>query len=269
MHRDATEPPVFCSASAAVVLGFPLYRLRPSRVHVGIPHPRHVASRSDVFRHRLDLVDDDIIEIGGVRVTSEIRTVFDTSRSLGVEAAQSIADAALRNRAVTGHCQDVERAVEWREDLARRFAAVRGAPGTRRGKDVVDFADGRAQLPGESVSRLRLRRLGFHDVDLQVAVSSPEGREYFVDFGLNDIGAFGEFDGTGKYVDPSLRGGRSIEDAVLEEKRREDWVRGTTGRPLFRWGAEHIATVNAFAARLTAFGVPLTGDLRLDRRRLH
>ncbi|UWF77133.1 hypothetical protein [Microbacterium neungamense] len=118
------------------------------------------------------------------------------------------------------------------------------------------------------MSRLRLRSLGFREVELQVAVAAPGGGEYFVDFGLEDIPAFGEFDGVGKYLDPAMRGNRSIEDAVLDEKRREDWLRGTSGRPFYRWGDEHIVTVDAFAARLGAFGVPFTGDLRLDRRRL-
>lgn len=268
VHRDATTPPVFSHVSAAVIHGFPLYRHRPSRVHVGVPNPAHAGSVQDVLRHRVDLGDDDVVEVGGLRVTSGIRTAFDVSRTLRRDAAQSIADASLRRHAVTRNRQSAELSAQWREDLERRLVGMRGAPGTRRASEVIAFADGRAQLPGESVSRLRLHRLGFREIDLQVPVAAPGGGEYFVDFGLDEIHAFGEFDGVGKYVDPALRGDRSIEDAVLDEKRREDWVRGTTGRRLLRWGDEHIVTVDAFAERLAAFGVPLGAGRRLDRSRL-
>lgn len=266
--RDASEPPVLSHVSAAVVRGLPLYRLEPKRVHVCVPLPRHAGSASDVLRHELDLDDDDVEEIAGIRVTSAARTVLDVARTLQAEAALSIADAALGSAAVTRHQQDPELAASWRGDLEQRLDAVRGRPGTRRAERIVAFADGRAQLPGESVSRLRLHRLGFRNVDLQVRIPAPDGRSFYCDFGLDDINSFGEFDGLGKYLDPSMRGDQNVEEAVVEEKWREDWVRGTTRRGMLRWGGEHIGTVRAFASRLAAFGVPFTGDLRLDRRRL-
>ncbi|UWF77134.1 hypothetical protein [Microbacterium neungamense] len=103
VHRDAVAPPIFCGASAAVIHGFPLYRHEPARVHVAIPQPGHAGSSSDVLRHRLDLSDEDVVEVAGMRVTSPLCTVFDVSRVLSTEAAQSIADAGLRRFAVTGH----------------------------------------------------------------------------------------------------------------------------------------------------------------------
>lgn len=266
--RDASVPPVLSHVSAAVVRGFPLYRLDPKRVHVCVPLPRHAGSAKDVLRHELDLDDDDIEEIAGLQMTSAARTVLDVGRTVAVEAALSVADAALGAAAVTRRRQDPELAAAWHGDLERRLDALRGKPGVRKAERIVAFADGRAQLPGESVSRLRLHRLGFRDVDLQVPVPAPGGREFFCDFGLEEINSFGEFDGEGKYLDPQTRGGKSVEDAVVDEKWREDWVRGSTGRGMLRWGGDHIRTVPAFANRLAAFGVPLTGDYRLDRRRL-
>lgn len=266
--RDASSPPVLSHVSAAVVRGYPLYRLDPKRVHVCVPLPGHVGSAKDVLRHELDLDDDDVEERAGLRLTSAARTVLDVGRTATVEAALSIADAALGVAAVTRHRQDPDLAAVWRGDLERRLASLRGRPGVRKAERIVAFADGRAQLPGESVSRLRLQRLGFREVDLQVRIPAPGDGAFFCDFGLEEINAFGEFDGVGKYLDPAKRGGRSVEEAVVDEKWREDWVRGTTGRGMLRWGGEHISTVPVFARRLAAFGVPLTGDYRLDRRRL-
>src|SRR5690606_15182957 len=112
----------------------------------------------------------------------------------------------------------------------------------------------------------RLRDMGFRSVDLQVPVESPHGWDWFVDFGLDDINAFGEYDGEGKYTDPALRGDRDIEETVLDEKQREDWIRGRTGRGMLRWGKDHIGTRRTFAMRLAAFHVPITNDYRLAGR---
>src|SRR5690606_28748954 len=154
------------------------------------------------------------------------------------------ADAALRSVAVSGNDQDERTAAQWRGSLAERAARSR-ARGVRQARRVIDFADGRAQLPGENVSRVQLKRLGFGPPDLQVRVVAPDGAEYRVDFGLDDVDAFGEFDGAGKYLDPALRGGRSIEQVVLDEKRREDVIRGVTGRRFVRWDDAHISTADA------------------------
>ncbi|MBD8219452.1 hypothetical protein IFU40_12495 [Microbacterium sp. CFBP 13617] len=136
-----------------------------------------------------------------------------------------------------------------------RVVSARGRRGVREAAWVIEFADGRAELPGESVSRLQLHRLGFRDIDLQVAVEGPRGSAYFVDIALRDVRTFWEFDGEVKYRDPSLRRGRSVEDVVLDEKRREDWIRGVTQWRLCRGGFADIASPEALAARLAAFGV--------------
>lgn len=265
--RDADRPPVLSHESAAVVHAFPLYRHVPQRVHVIVPSPRHAGSASDLLRHQLELDDADVVEVGGLRVTSPERTAFDLALTMATDPAQCVADSALRAAAVDGHRQDAGRAEDWRARMGDRLERARGVPGVRNARGVIAFADGRAQLPGETVSRLHLRRVGFQEVDLQVAVPGPTGRDYFIDFGLDEIRAFGEFDGLGKYVDIELRAGMTATDVVVAEKRREDWIRGRTGRPFMRWEDQHIRTVRTFAARLQAFGVRFSGDLRLIRPR--
>ena len=43
--------------------------------------------------------------------------------------------------------------------------------------------------------------------------------------------------------------------ARLEEKQREEWIRGRTQWRFARWGSEHIGAPAALAARLAAFGI--------------
>lgn len=245
--------PVFSHETAAAIHGLALYRSSRDRVHTIAPLARPGAS-TGVVRHRGELEAEDVVEVGGLLCTSLARTVSDMARTATFDQSVTVADATLRRLFVPGPGRyDAEGADGFRRtvlDVARR-----SAHGLTRATRVVAFADGRAQLPGETVSRIRLRTLGFREIDLQVAVPGPLGRAYYVDFGLEDVTAFGEFDGSIKYVDGRLLDGRSSSQALDEEKQREDWIRGTTQRRYARWGWPHIETAAALGARLAAFGI--------------
>lgn len=241
--------------SAAVLWGLPLYRTPSHRVHMTTCAPTRVSSAPDVFRHVAPLAPDDVTVRLGIRTTTLDRTVFDLLRTMSPEAAIAAADAAERLRALRGRMWDQDAAARWRDGIAARIDAARGARGIRQARMVSLLADGRAQLPGESVSRLQLVRMGFAVPRLQVPVPKQSDGHYFVDFGLDDVNAFGEFDGVGKYTDRALRRGLTIEQVLLEEKVREDWIRGLTQRRFARWGEEHIRTPGALASRLAAFGI--------------
>ena len=247
------DSPVMMQMSAGVLWGLPLYRVSDKIVHTLIQGTRHTRTVAGVARHQIDVAESDIVERHGLRCTSLVRTVFDVARVLSHEAAISAADAALRMTAVKGQSQDAEAAEQWRDELLR--LSTPGLRGVRKARWIADFADGRAQLPGESVTRPQLSRLGFRDVDLQVPVVGSEGDRYFMDFGFPQSRMFGEFDGEGKYLEPELRKTPTPVDAVLAEKRREDDVRGVTGWGVCRWGSAHVKTADALGARLAAFGI--------------
>ncbi|MGO4681092.1 hypothetical protein [Microbacterium sp. 2MCAF23] len=253
--REARGPIVMSHVSAAVLWGLPLYRMAPDRVHITSSVPQRASSNVRVERHVAPLGSFDTSVISGIRCTSLSRTVFDLARSMPLEAAVSAADAAERMMALRGRERDLDAVESWQAGLAQRLEEAAGARGIRQARWVADFADGRAQLPGESVSRLRLHRLGFAAPRLQVGVPAPDGQMYFVDFGLDDVRAFGEFDGETKYRDEAMRSGRSIEDVLLAEKQREDWIRGRTQRRMARWGSSHIRTDEGLARRLGSFGI--------------
>lgn len=245
---------VFWGPSAAVIHGLPLYRHAPDVVHVATVDARHGRARAKIRWHNVDVGEKDIIEIDGIRCTTVERTVLDLARSLRPEAAISAADAALRACAVTDHLQHDDLAQDWRERMQDRAERLHGR-GIRQARRVIAFADGRAQLPGESVSRLHLSRLGFTRYDLQMHVVGAAGNDYWLDFGFLGARCFGEFDGKGKYVDEVMTRGRTTQEVVLDEKRREDDIRGVTGWRMARWGSPDIATVDVFGDRLTAFGI--------------
>jgi GNAT superfamily N-acetyltransferase len=210
---------------------------------------------------------EDVTVVQGLRCTTLARTVVDLVGTLPVEAAISVADAALRIVAwdpATRRYDDTA-AERWRNELLERLATRAGHRGIGQARWVVQFADGRAQRPGESISRLYLHWLGFAPPRLQVPVPGPGGRTWWLDFGLDDIPVWGEFDGERKYLDPTMLAGKTAGRAVLDEKWREDYIRGSTRRAVLRWGDAHISTPAALARRLTEFAV----ELPRPRARIH
>lgn len=250
--------------SAVAMHGWPLYRWFPQRVHLTGPRlAGGVRADASTSRHRGPVVDP--IVIAGVAVTNPITTVGDVIGKMPLETAVAIADAALRDSAlrdpVEGQRDNYDRAAaeQWRSAVLQTPGLRPGARGVAQARWVVAFADGRAQLPGESVSRLYLHLLGFEPPHLQVVVALGAGRSARLDFGMDDIDSWGEFDGTGKYTDPTMLGGGSTAGALIAEKWREDQIRGVTGRRILRWGSAHIRSLADFRTRLASFHVPLPG----------
>lgn len=253
---------VFSSVSAAVAHGLPLFQIVPEYVHVAGPRTDAVARpKAGLSHHSALLSDGDKVVIDGVPCTSLARTVFDLVRTIPRAPAIAAADAALRLVAWDPRSRKYDEAAAeaFRRQLLDRLTTARGARGVRQARFVVAFADGRAQLPGESVSRLHLHDLGFAPARLQVPILGPRGEDWAIDFSLDDVDAWGEFDGTGKYTDPAFLRGRTAEQAVLAEKYREDWIRGTTNRRFARWGMVHIGSADDLARRLAAFHIHAPG----------
>lgn len=89
--------------------------------------------------HRADLGSDDVVRLGGVRVTSTDRTLVDCLRGLPFDEAITIADAALRSGVTPGRLRTLVR------DL--------GGPGSRQARRVAREATPLAASPLESVLR--------------------------------------------------------------------------------------------------------------------
>lgn len=246
--------PVFSHLSAAVLWNLPLYRVRPNRVHVIAEREHHRRSTPGILRHEGELPLADITEIDGIRTTSLQRTVYDVIRTVGPEAALSVVDAAIAMAGGDPWNFDDSAAEVCREDLGRRLL-LPGARGVVGARTIASLADGRAQRPLESVTRYRLHQLGFARPVLQTAVARPDDGFYWLDIAVGGARTFIECDGKEKYLDPKLRGSRSVEQVLLDEKMREDWIRGTTGWRIVRVESADMRTVDSAAAKFRAFGL--------------
>lgn len=208
--------------SAAALWRLPMIEPWPDRVITLGPSIGGGRSTRERLR-RTGVPDEQSVVIAGIPVSSLARTVVDISRTESLEVAVVVADAALRRARypVSGLPGDAPT----RADLERELERVPACHGERRAARVLELADGRAQLPGETLSRLTMMRLGMPQPVLQHRIVVRSGHVYDLDFywpGQN-IGA--EFDGKAKYLDPLYRNGRTAEQVVYDEKVREDDLR--------------------------------------------
>ncbi|MEO7122738.1 MAG: hypothetical protein ABI400_06400 [Lacisediminihabitans sp.] len=214
-----SEPLVFSHHSAAALWRLPSVEAWPAQAHAAVPLAAGGRSNGTLIRHTVG-VPTEVVRIDGVRATSLVRTVVDLARIGSFAHAVVVADAALHR---TAHpLQGLPRTTLSRADLDRELAGVPLRHGTAKSREVIEFADGAADRPGESMSRVSIRSAGVTMPQLQVSMRGASGRRYFVDFWWPSFNVIGEFDGFDKYSNPEFLRGRSPERAVYEEKLRED-----------------------------------------------
>ncbi len=235
--------------SAAVVHGLPSATSRAAHVHAIVPPASGGRSSGSVRRHAIILHPDEVATVNGLRVTTLVRTVADLAATLTRATAVAIADAAMsaRRSAPVTREELLQQVARRRDDNARR--------GVARIESVAEFADGRAESPKESESRVVIAELGFAAPELQFEVFDEDGLAGRADFGWEQCKTVGEYDGKGKYFDEGLARGLSPEQVLWKEKRREDRLRAA-GFRVVRWDAEDLAKPWQLAAKLRRAGVP-------------
>lgn len=249
-----TTRPVFSHVSAAVLWDLPLYRTTPDRVHVISDRTHHRHSAPELLRHEGAVPHSDVDEMEGIRVTTLDRTVYDVIRTVAGDTALAVADAAVARIAGEPWAFDALAAQDLMGSLERRTRTA-GARGIRQAREITTLADGRAQLPLESVTRYRLHQLGFARPILQMPIAAPDGGRFWMDIAVEEARTFIECDGLSKYLDPDLRGARSADQVLMDEKAREDWVRGVTGWRVVRVDSSDMRSLESAEARFRAFGL--------------
>ena len=212
---------------------------------------------ADVIRHHMPLPESDVVLIDGFRVTSLDRTVYDVIRSVHLEAAVVCFDAALHKIAWddTHRTYDVAGAERFRQLVAARIHGGKGVRGIRQARFVLEFADGRADSPGESVSRLWMWQLNVPAPVLQHVVDLGDGRYAQLDLAWPTLARWAEFDGLAKYSDPDLLDGQTAEEVLDAERRREQEIEAVTGWSCDRWGFAQMPSLDAFASHLRTIGL--------------
>lgn len=234
--RQTSSDAVVSFMSAAALHGLPVWRDQLTRAHLTVSRAGNGKTRHYVHIHGMPIPDEDIVELGGFRVTSLARTVLDLGCQLNLWRAVAVGDAALRLGLDPDELAD-------RVDRARRR---RGVLGARR---AVALLDKRAESPQESRSRVIFHLNGIPKPEPQYIVLGRDGE--FVartDFGWPDLQTVGEFDGRVKYG-RALRPGQDLEEVLFDEKRREDEVR-SLDLAMVRWVSRDLEPPQGLLARL-------------------
>ncbi|RBY76642.1 hypothetical protein DQ239_14025 [Blastococcus sp. TF02-09] len=197
-------------SSAFRLLGLPARRLLlPDTVRLTDPE---LWRRGKGFTvNRAPLSAGEVEVRGPLRITTPARTLVDCARQWPLEDAVVAMDAALLRGAVS------------RQALDAAVAAARTWPGAPRSARAAGLADGRAESPLETRGRLRMLGAGFPLPELQVEIHLAGRLLGVADAWFEEAAVVVEFDGRIKYTDPWR--GRSPEQVLWEEKRREDTMR--------------------------------------------
>jgi hypothetical protein len=198
-----------------------------------VPSGTALRDLAHIHLHRATLPDDGVVLLGDLRVTTPARTVMDIARERGVAAGVVAADYVLH----TGLANASE--------LAAAFEVSSCWPGRKAARTTLAFADGAAESPLESLSRLRIAAFGLPAPRPQAVLCDEFGR--FIgrgDFYWDEFGVVGESDGDLKYDDDP-------EAAIVKERRRE---RGfcDTGLITVRWGWSDLYEFDKVVKRLQA-----------------
>lgn len=139
--------------------------------------PKGVKTRDEL------LLDGETQQCGGLCVTTPERTAFDLARRGTIRQAVAKLDALAA--ATDFKVGDVH-------DLAAEHRHTRGL---RQLQTTLDLVDGGAQSPKETWLRLLLIQAGFPRPRTQIPVLGPDGCNYFLDMGFEDIMLAVEYDG--------------------------------------------------------------------------
>jgi hypothetical protein len=218
--------------------------------HLAVP-PVSVFVNRRGARLRNDLTDSgqrflrpaDVMEVFGVRVTTPLRTACDLGRLLRADGAFAALDTMLRLGAFG------------RDELWAETDRFRGMRGVIQLRAFVPLADGRAESPGESVTRLRWLAAGFQPgPELQIEVERPGQWSYRIDLGVEDLRFGVEYLGEEWHLlTPQQRQRDERRRTWLEEQR--DWI------------IEPVTKQNVFGHQRDIEGIIMNG-IRDARRRL-
>jgi hypothetical protein len=183
------------------------------------------------------LPDDHVTTAFGVPVTTVARTVMDIARTSGFTAGVVAADSALHSHVVV------------KVELAIILEECGQWPGVVRARQVLGFADGRAESALESVARVRFAEFGIPPPNLQVNIRGKQGFIGRVDFCWQEYLTIAEADGAMKYDDQGRERARA---QLARDEKFHDAGWGTfhfTWREIFHEPAPAIDRLRRTFAR--------------------
>jgi hypothetical protein len=172
--------------------------------------------------HTATLLPAEVVDVGGIPVTSPARTAFDigrrtSSRLLAVQRLDALANAT-----------DVKAA-----DVEAVMAHHPGARGLVRLRKVLPLVDGGAESPQETRTRLILTDAGLPAPHTQIVVLDEFGDFVArVDMGYEELRIGVEYDGPQHWTDPETRTADILKAVKLQDM---GWIIIRVNRDILRY----------------------------------
>ena len=238
---------IFCGPSAALVRGLAVSWSEMRRIHVvcSSRDGRRLSGR--IVRHQSEVGEPELV--GGLRVTSLVRTAYDCMASTRFPDALAIADSVLRTQGMR------------RETLKRLLSSgFSRSRGIAHALATCEWADARAENGGESVARAIMIERGVRLPALQVELRDPldSARSFRVDFswlGRDGRPTVGELDGIIKYTEVECMGEKSLEEVLKGERRREARITAYDAR-VVRFSLDEVKNEKTFWAWVKLYEIP-------------
>ena len=192
-----------------------------------------------VEQHRGILNQEDIEHHDGVPVVSAARSVVEVTTMCDVEHSLVVANSLLHRGGTTLDLIALEaiRSEHWPETLRTRIVSA--------------IADARIESVGESRTAYVIWSQRLPKFEPQYKIRDATGVVVArVDFAAESLGVFLEFDGRVKYLQD--RQGRTLEEVLFEERRREALICSITGWVCVRITWADLANPGRLARRIRA-----------------
>lgn len=191
-------------------------------IHVTRLDGTHGRREAGVFYHVGAVTEADIVEVDGLRVTTPARAAFEAATISTTESALVTMNAVAHQTGCFEALMEIGRQLErW--------------PGGRHARLALRLVDPRCESVGESRSMFMFWKEGVPRPETQVRVIDAGGSEIArTDFTWRRVRHVGEFDGLVKYGRLNPYGDGDVGSVLVDEKRREDRIRGA-GFGVSRW----------------------------------
>ncbi len=209
----------------------------PPPVEVAAAPSAHATERGDVIGRNRDLAEHDVMTVGGLRVTTPLRTALDLARHLHRREAHACLNEFARLHGIRS------------EDLAAEVPRFKGRRGVVQLKSLIGLIDPAVESQRESWTLLALADARVPLPQAQVWVEVDGVPTYRLDFAwpLHKVAV--EYDGVAAHL--------MTEEQRLHDRERRRVLRELgwrvvvvrngdfTGRRLDRWIGEVRAALNA------------------------
>ncbi len=196
---------VACNETAAWLHGVdafrPSERFLPDPSFV-VPHGSSRVRAPHIRCRQAHLDSEDVTFVGGVHVTTPLRTASDLLRRLSRPYALAAADGFAHAGLVST------------DELQDFVARLKGYPGIVQARSLSHLVEPLAESPGESWLRLRMLDAGFPRPTAQLEVTDHLGRTFFLDHAYPEVLVGVEYDGRQFHTDEA--------DVAHDAERRAD-----------------------------------------------